>query len=326
MANKVVVGSRKSKLAMAQTKLVIAALAKLFPTTDFEIKNVITEGDRNQRASLAKLGGKGVFVKEIEDELQDGTIDFAVHSLKDVMPTLPDDLTLGAFPHRVSPFDCLVSRQPIASIADLPRGARIGTNSLRRQGQLLSVRPDLEIVPIRGNIDTRLKKIDTENLDGAVLAEAGLERLNVDLSGYHVLNLKEVVIPAVGQGCLAIECRKDDQRILKMLEQINDPQSAECIHIEREFMRELGGSCNFPIGGHAYYENGQLVFDGLIASPNGEHVVKEEKIPANKPGVGKQIADQLLARDKFGIIEGDWKSCCNLIVTVVYGLALLCGT
>ncbi|WP_267201064.1 hydroxymethylbilane synthase [Limosilactobacillus kribbianus] len=305
MTNKVIVGSRKSKLAMAQTKLVIAALQKLFPTTDFEIKNVITEGDRNQQASLSKIGGKGVFVKEIEEELQNGTIDFAVHSLKDVMPVLPADLILGAFPKRVSPFDCLVSRQAFSSIADLPQGARVGTNSLRRQGQLLNARPDLKIVPIRGNIDTRLKKIDTEHLDGVILAEAGLKRLQVDLSAYHVLQLKNVIVPAVGQGCLAIECRKDDAPIRQMLDQINDPQSAKCIQIEREFMRELGGSCNFPIGGHAYAQFGQLFFDGLIASPNGEHVLKEEKIPADNPGVGKQVADQLLARDKYGIIEGD---------------------
>ena len=305
MTNKVIVGSRKSKLAMAQTKLVIASLEKLFPEIEFEIKNVITEGDRNRHASLAKIGGKGVFVKEIEDELKDGTIDFAVHSLKDVMPVLPEELVLGAFPKRVSSYDCLVSRQNFSSLNDLPKGARVGTNSLRRQGQLLSIRPDLKIIPIRGNIDTRLKKIDTETLDGIVLAEAGLTRLNVDLSGYHVLNLQKYIMPAVGQGCLAIECRKNNARIRQMLDQINDEESASCVQIEREFMRELGGSCDFPIGGHAYAENGQILFDGLIASPNGEHVIKETKVPANTPGVGKTVADQLLDKDKFGIIEGE---------------------
>ncbi|MBB1069497.1 hydroxymethylbilane synthase [Limosilactobacillus sp. RRLNB_1_1] len=305
MTDKVIVGSRKSKLAMAQTKLVIASLRKLFPTTQFEIKNVITEGDRNQQASLAKIGGKGVFVKEIEEELKNGTIDFAVHSLKDVMPVLPDELMLGAFPKRVSPFDCLVSRQKITSLDELPHGSRIGTNSLRRQGQLLNLRPDLKIIPIRGNIDTRLKKIDTENLTGVILAEAGLERLNIDLSDYHKLSLKDSIIPAVGQGCLAIECRKADEKVLKMLSQINDSESTKCIQIEREFMRELGGSCNFPIGGHAYSQDHQIVFDGLIASPNGEHLIKEVAVPANKLGVGKMVADQLLAKDNFGIIEGD---------------------
>lgn len=305
MTNKVIVGSRKSKLAMAQTKLVITSLEKLFPEIEFEIKNVITEGDRNQHASLAKIGGKGVFVKEIEDELKDGMIDFAVHSLKDVMPVLPEGLVLGAFPKRVSPYDCLVSRQNFSSLNALPKGARVGTNSLRRQGQLLSVRPDLKIIPIRGNIDTRLNKIDTEVLDGIVLAEAGLTRLNVDLSGYHVLNLQEYIMPAVGQGCLAIECRKNDARIRQILDQINDEESASCVQIEREFMHELGGSCNFPIGGHAYVENGQILFDGLIASPNGEHVIKETKVLANNPGVGKAVADQLLAKDNFGIIEGE---------------------
>ncbi|OYS61198.1 hydroxymethylbilane synthase [Limosilactobacillus reuteri] len=305
MTNKVIVGSRKSKLAMAQTKLVIASLEKLFPEIEFEIKNVITEGDRNRHASLAKIGGKGVFVKEIEDELKNGTIDFAVHSLKDVMPVLPEELVLGAFPKRVSPYDCLVSRKNLSSMNDLPKGARIGTNSLRRQGQLLSIRPDLKIIPIRGNIDTRLRKIDTEALDGIILAEAGLTRLNIDLSSYHILNLQNYVMPAVGQGCLAIECRKNDTRIRQMLDRINDEESAYCVQIEREFMRELGGSCNFPIGGHAYAKNGQILFDGLIASPNGEHVIKETKIPANNSGVGKKVADQLLAKDKFGIIEGE---------------------
>lgn len=305
MTNKVIVGSRKSKLAMAQTKLVIASLEKLFPEIEFEIKNVITEGDRNRHASLAKIGGKGVFVKEIEDELKNCTIDFAVHSLKDVMPVLPEELVLGAFPKRVSPYDCLISRKNLSSMNDLPKGARIGTNSLRRQGQLLSIRPDLKIIPIRGNIDTRLRKIDTEALDGIILAEAGLTRLNIDLSNYHILNLQNYVMPAVGQGCLAIECRKNDTRIRQMLDQINDEESAYCVQIEREFMRELGGSCNFPIGGHAYAKNGQILFDGLIASPNGEHVIKETKIPANNSGVGKKVADQLLAKDKFGIIEGE---------------------
>ncbi len=305
MTNKVIVGSRKSKLAMAQTKLVIASLEKLFPEIEFEIKNVITEGDRNRHASLAKIGGKGVFVKEIEDELKNGTIDFAVHSLKDVMPVLPEELVLGAFPKRVSPYDCLISRKNLSSMNDLPKGARIGTNSLRRQGQLLSIRPDLKIIPIRGNIDTRLRKIDTEALDVIILAEAGLTRLNIDLSNYHILNLQNYVMPAVGQGCLAIECRKNDTRIRQMLDRINDEESAYCVQIEREFMRELGGSCNFPIGGHAYAKNGQILFDGLIASPNGEHVIKETKIPANNSGVGKKVADQLLAKDKFGIIEGE---------------------
>ncbi|MCC4397265.1 hydroxymethylbilane synthase [Limosilactobacillus reuteri] len=305
MTNKVIVGSRKSKLAMAQTELVIASLEKIFPDIKFEIKNVITEGDRNRHVSLAKIGGKGVFVKEIEDELKDGTIDFAVHSLKDVMPILPEELVLGAFPKRVSPYDCLVSRKNLSSLNDLPKGARIGTNSLRRQGQLLSIRPDLKIIPIRGNIDTRLRKIDTEALDGIILAEAGLTRLNIDLSSYHVLDLQNYIMPAVGQGCLAIECRKNDTRIREMLDQINDEESAYCVQVEREFMRELGGSCNFPIGGHAYAKNGQILFDGLIASPNGEHVIKETKIPANNSGVGKKVADQLLAKDKFGIIEGE---------------------
>lgn len=305
MQSKIVVGSRKSRLAMAQTKLVVAHLQKAFPEINFVIQPIVTTGDRDRHSSLTKIGGKGVFVKEIEQQLADHKIDFAVHSLKDVMPVLPVGLILGAFPKRATPFDCLVSRQPYQRITDLPQGARIGTNSIRRQGQILNVRPDIEIIPIRGNIDTRLKKIDTDHLDGVILAAAGLERLQIDLSSYHVLGLKNVILPAVGQGCLAIECRQDDQQVRGVLKRIDDPQSAQCIHIEREFMRALGGNCNFPIGGYARYEVGQLVFDGLIASPDGKHVIRETRVPVNAPGVGKQVADRLLARDKFGIIKGD---------------------
>lgn len=304
MKNKIVVGSRKSRLAMAQTRLVIAQLAKQFPQIEFTIKQVVTEGDVNH-GNLNQIGGKGIFVKEIERQLLDGQIDFAVHSLKDVKPTLPAGLMMGAYPRRSSPFDCLISEQPFASLQDLPKGARVGTNSIRRQGQLLSLRPDLIIVPIRGNIDTRLKKIKTDHLAGVILAESGLRRLDVDLSAYHVLSLAGVMMPAVGQGCLAIECREDDPDVKKILSTINDKEAAQTAHLEREFMRELGGSCNFPIGAYARREGGQLLFDGLIASPDGKHVIAKNKVVVDGPHTGKTVADQLLKQDKFGIIKGE---------------------
>lgn len=305
MNKKINVGSRQSRLAMAQTKIVVKKLKQLFPDFDFGIKKIVTQGDRDRKTSLAKIGGKGVFVKAIEKELQDKTIDLAVHSLKDVSPVLPADLELGAFPKRQSPFDCLVSVEKYSSLYDLPKGARLGTNSVRRQGQILHLRPDVKIVPIRGNIDTRLKKINSEHLNGVILAVSGLKRLRADLSAYHVLNLKDALLPAVGQGCLAIECRKGDQKIQKILKKINDPQSAACVQVERDFMRELGGSCNFPIAGFARYVHKQLVFDGLIASPDGKHVLAEKEVSGDKASLGKAVADHLLAKDRFGIIKGE---------------------
>lgn len=304
MKDKVIVGSRQSKLALAQTQLVIAQLQAQFPQVVFEIKKIVTQGDVNLKDSLQKIGGKGVFVKEIEHELQTGEIDFAVHSLKDVMPTLPDDLMLGAIPKRNSPYDCLISRAPLKQVTDLPQGARVGTNSSRRQGQLLHLRPDLEIVPIRGNIDTRVKKIETENLDAVVLAEAGLNRLTVDLSGKHRLSLRDVLLPAMGQGAMAIECRRADQEVQDLLQAINDPHSAACVGVEREFLRAIGGTCTFPIGGYAIVAGEQVNFEGLIASTDGQHLLRETKQGVLADHLGKIVAADLLAQDKFGIMKG----------------------
>lgn len=304
MQTKVVIGTRRSKLALKQTAMVAEMLKAKFPTLSVEIKEIVTEGDRNLKDSLVNLGGKGVFVKEIEQELLDGSIDMAVHSLKDVMPVLPPDLTLGAFPKRANPFDCLITRNPYESLQKLPLHAKIGTNSVRRASQLLAQRPDLEIIPIRGNVETRLNKLTTENLTGVVLAWAGLQRLQLDLHAYHLLDLREVIVPAVGQGIMAIECRRDNAVVGELLAAIDDAEARQCAQLERDFMRELGGNCTFPIGGYARYEKDELLFTGVIASPDGKHVLKEEAKHANGHGVGAKVADQLLAADIYGIIEG----------------------
>ena len=303
LRKKIIVGSRHSKLALCQTELVIKQLQQYFPDTEFEIKKIKTTGDNNLKDSLAKIGGKGVFIQEIEKELEEQTIDFAVHSLKDVTPKLPESLTLGAIPKRASAFDCLISRHKYTSINELPLQARIGTSSMRRQGQLLHLRPDLNIVSIRGNIDSRLKKIQTEHLEGIIVAEAGLERLQPDLTNYKVLSLKNVILPAVGQGCLAVECRQTDQEVLHMLKLINDFPTSKCIHIERQFMRELGGSCNFPIGGYAYMKNQSIKFSGLISSIDGQHLIKVVDVPADEPRIGKKVAQKLLVQDEYGIVN-----------------------
>lgn len=206
------------------------------------------------------------------------------------MPILPLGLCLGAFPKRADPTDCLLTSKPYANLNELPVRAKLGTNSLRRQGALLHVRPDLEIVPIRGNIDTRLSKIQNHELDGIVLAATGIERLGLDLSVLYRLSLKDVILPAVGQGVLAIEYRTDDKDTLKLVQTINDKQTANCVHVEREFLRTLGGNCNFPIGGYVHYVNDMLVFTGSISSPNGEHVITAEITATDPQNIGKQVA------------------------------------
>ncbi|MFC6169961.1 hydroxymethylbilane synthase [Loigolactobacillus jiayinensis] len=269
MKSTFIIGTRKSKLAMCQSQLVQKQLQERFPQLNFQLQPIVTEGDRNLHDSLQKIGGKGVFVKEIEHELLTSKIDFAVHSLKDVPPVLPDTLTIGAIPQRASAFDCLITVAPLKSLADLPQHARIGTNSLRREGQLLHARPDLEIVPIRGNVDTRLAKIASEHLAGIVLAEAGLDRLAVDIAPYYRYSLQDVILPATGQGALAIECRQADTDTLALLAALHDTHTANCVQIERAFLKKLGGSCNFPIGAYATQNALGFEFKGLVAAQDG---------------------------------------------------------
>ena len=303
MKNKFTVGTRRSQLALCQTNLVVAALQAQFPDVEITVKEIVTQGDRNLKDSLQKIGGKGVFVKEIEHDLQTNEIDFAVHSLKDVMPVLPDDLTIGSIPKRNSPFDCLITPKPVASLADLPQGARIGTNSLRRQGQLLHARPDIAIIPIRGNVETRINKIESEHLDGVVLAEAGLNRLNFDLTGLYRISLKDVILPATGQGAIAIECRKNDADTLALLHSIEDAATRTSVVVERDFLRELGGSCTYPIGAYAYLEADTLHFHGLVASTDGQHLFTKHQTGVAFDQLGRKTAQALIAEGALKFIE-----------------------
>lgn len=298
-----VVGTRGSKLAICQTKIVVNSLEEKFPDTKFEIKTITTQGDRNLKDSLQKIGGKGVFVKEIEQELYDHTIDVAVHSLKDVTPKLSAGLMIGAVLKRASPYDCLITPQPISNFDEVPKGARIGTNSSRRQGQLLHLRPDLTIVPIRGNIETRLKKMTTENLFGVVLATSGLKRLGVDLSGYTQLPLNDVIVPAAGQGAIAVECREADVETRRLLNAVNDVETQNCVTIERNFLGELGGSCNFPIGSFAVKTGSDYTFSGLVASIDGQHLFKKQAHQSSIDGFGERIADELIDEGALKLIQ-----------------------
>lgn len=256
-------GTRTSPLALKQAQIAIDALQAIDPAVKIEIVGVSTKGDRLKSASLTKIGGKGVFVKEIERQLLAGTIDFAVHSLKDVPAEIPAELTIAAMPPRADPFDCLV----LAPGADLQAPLVIGTSSIRRQKQLAAAYPKFSFVPIRGNIETRLRKISSESLGGTILAAAGIERMGylTNLENAHLLP-PEICVPAVGQGILAVECRNEDAALCRLLAQIDDPLTAEAGRAERFFLAAMNGNCELPIGAFARKERAdQWAFSAFLA-------------------------------------------------------------
>jgi hydroxymethylbilane synthase len=262
-------GTRGSPLALAQAHMTRAALAAAHGIDAglIEIQVIKTTGDRIQDRPLSEVGGKGLFTKEIEEALLAGTIDLAVHSSKDMPTVLPAGLILSTFLPREDPRDVLISRKA-KSIADLPKGATVGTASLRRQAMLLRKRPDLTIVPLRGNVETRLKKIDEGQADATLLALAGLKRLGLTEHAAAVLEIDDF-LPAVGQGAIGIETRENDENTRTMLAPINHPATAVALAAERAFLAVLDGSCRTPIGGHAIVTGDALSFRGMIVKPDG---------------------------------------------------------
>ena len=270
------IGTRGSPMALRQTGLVrdrlLAAHPDLAGTEAVEIVTIRTTGDRVQDRRLAEIGGKGLFTKEIEEALFARRIDLAVHSLKDVETWLPDGLAIACVLPRDDPRDAFLSmRSP--SFADLSRGASIGTASLRRQAQLLRRRPDLRVVPIRGNADTRLKKLEAGEADAIVLALCGLERLGIAERATEILP-REVMLPAVGQGVLAIECRAADDGLRRLLAPLHDAGTAACVTAERAMLAALDGSCRTPIAGLAELDGDRLLLEGLLLKPDGSAEVR----------------------------------------------------
>jgi len=311
----IIVGSRQSALALTQTGQVIADLESLsrehgFPFT-FEVRKIITKGDKILDVTLSKVGGKGLFVKEIEQAMLEKEIDMAVHSMKDMPSELPRGLINGAVPRRADPRDCLISAGGV-TLEQLPQGSRVGTSSLRRASQLAALRPDLVIEPVRGNIDSRLRKLESGEYDAILLAAAGLARMGWEdrVSDYLP---PEVCLPAVGQGALGIECREDDGELRSLLAFYNDEITSTAVAAERTFLGALNGGCQVPIGAYAVLKSAAGVPDGaavvrepgaarmisltgMVGTPDGTTILKETCTGEDPAALGEEVAKKLIAR------------------------------
>ena len=292
---KLVVGTRGSNLALVQTNWVVDQLKKENPGVEFEVKIIKTKGDLIKDLPLDKIGDKGLFVKEIEKSLLDGEIDMAVHSMKDMPSYLPEGLKFAHSPKREDPRDALIFKEGYKSLDDLPQGARIGTGSKRRKYQLLKHRPDLEIVPIRGNIETRIKKIETEKLDGVVLAASGLRRAGLDDKiDYYIPT--DIMLPAPAQGILALEIREDDKETEKIIDSIKDDITKIQIDAERGFLIGVNGSCHIPMGAYCEIEGEKITLTGLYGDGEGKKIVVKSQVGtlADAPKIGYELAKSVL--------------------------------
>jgi hydroxymethylbilane synthase len=269
----VVIGTRGSRLALWQAEWVRARLNELAPGLDVSLRRIKTSGDKILDVPLAKIGGKGLFIKEIEEALLAEEVDLAVHSMKDVPAVLPEQLEIRCVPRRDDPRDALVSRTGRV-LADLPLQARIGTSSLRRQAQLRHHRPDLRIEMLRGNLDTRLRKLKSGEYDAVVLAAAGLKRMGWDSDITEYFS-PETFVPAIGQGALAVECRRDDAFMKALLAQLEDASTRVAVTAERAFLSRLDAGCQAPVAAFAQLVNGRLSMDALIASTDGVRIVRD---------------------------------------------------
>jgi len=290
-------------LALAQAGFVKKALAGRYPGVESEIVPIRTRGDKLQDVALVKIGGKGVFVKEIEESLAAGEIDMAVHSMKDMPSELPEGLVIGAVPRREDPRDVLVSRGR-KKLEELPKGARIGTGSMRRSMQLLHLLPDLDVVPLRGNLDTRLRKIETEDLDGIVVAAAGMRRLGLAGEITQYISV-EWMIPPAGQGALGIEIRVDDEKTRDRIAFLHHEDTAAEVFAERAFLARMGGGCQVPMAVHARKQGDRLVLLGLLGSVDGRVVITESDRGDYRQGpeMGRDLAEKILSRGGQGILD-----------------------
>ncbi|MBA4397192.1 MAG: hydroxymethylbilane synthase [Syntrophus sp. (in: bacteria)] len=297
------IGSRGSALALTQTNWVADRLRERYPEIKIATLVIRTKGDIMQDVSLAKIGGKGVFVKEIEDALLRGDVDIAVHSMKDVPAELPEGLQIATIPEREDPRDVLIAKNN-RKIESLPRGARIGTGSLRRGMQMRNLLPDVRIVPLRGNLDTRIRKIELEDLDGIIVAAAGIRRMG----WVHRVSQfipAEVMLPAVGQGALGIEMRTGDSSLAEMLAFLNHAATSMEVGAERSFLQRLGGGCQLPIAAYAKIRDRELTIRGLVGSLDGRVMITDEVRgnPSDYHTLGTLLAERILLRGGEALID-----------------------
>jgi hydroxymethylbilane synthase len=300
------IGTRGSALALWQANHIKDRLAELHGVAA-ELVRIRTSGDKFQTATFAQLnaqlnaqigsegGAKGIFIKELEDALLAGTVDLAVHSMKDVPTETPRGLTLPAITKREDPRDCLLSRDG-RKLVELPQGARIGTSSLRRQAQLWHLRPDLQILELRGNVDTRMRKLTEGDYDAIVLALAGVTRLGMRDRVTEIFS-PEIMLPAVAQGALGIETREDDRETSQLVAALNDAETRSCVEAERALLRELEGGCQVPLGAWARMENGELRMEACLLSPDGKEFLRDEQrgSAADAARIGKRLGEALKA-------------------------------
>lgn len=294
MAKEIIVGSRDSALAMWQTNWVVDTLRKLNPDYTFRIVSMKTQGDKILDVALAKIGDKGLFTKELEVAMLNREIDLAVHSMKDLPTVLPEGLTIGAMCERVDPRDVVISRNGVP-LAQLPQGALIGTSSLRRCAQLLNYRPDLRLEPLRGNLNTRMAKLERNNLDAIILAAAGVERLGWGDRITERIST-DVCLPAVGQGSIGIEIREGDQEVFNVVQTINHAPSRAAITAERALLKKLEGGCQIPIGALGTVDGDQLTLNGVVAGLDGKEVIRDQiSGPVNEAAtLGEKLAERLV--------------------------------
>jgi len=297
---RLVFATRRSALALAQSRAFARSLEGAVPGLGLDELQLVTAGDRTQDKQLQDIGGKGLFIKELEEALLDGRAHLAVHSIKDVPATLAPGLVLACIPPREDPRDALVTRTG-QKLAELPPGARVGTSSLRRAVSILAVRPDLKAEPIRGNVDTRLRKVQEGQFDAVVLALAGLRRLGWADRATEILS-PEVSLPAIGQGALGIECRDGDAATLEALARLDDPEASICVSAERALMAAVDGSCRLPVAAYAVREGSELHLRGMLADPDGSNVRRGERRAAfpDAPREAERLGRDLGAELKRG--------------------------
>ncbi len=303
----ITIATRQSPLALWQANFIKQHLQRLYPDIEIKLLTMTTKGDKILDTPLAKIGGKGLFVKELENALLSKQADIAVHSLKDVPMVLPEGLVIGAYCKRHAPTDAFVSNQ-FSALEDLPVGAVLGTSSLRRECQIRAYRPDIVIKSLRGNVGTRLQKLDDGEFDAIILATSGLQRLGLDTRIRHEL-ATHISLPAVGQGALAIECR-DDAAILSLLKPLNDDKTALCVCAERAMNTELEGGCQVPIAGFATLNDGNLTLEGRVGTPDGKTLLKAKQTIVlsqlsmiDAENLGKSIAQTLLNQGAKAILQ-----------------------